>query len=300
MMSFELDWGSHRLVLGGKTCVMGVVNVTPDSFSDGGRFLERETAIDHGLRLMDEGADILDIGGESTRPFSDPVSLDEELRRILPVIEALARRDRVLISVDTTKAEVARRALDAGAAIINDVSALRVDPEMAAVAARRGVPVILMHMLGTPKTMQVNPQYDEVVADVAAFLRQAVDRAVAAGIDASMLIVDPGIGFGKTFDHNLQLLNGLHRLHDLGRPLLVGSSRKAFIRHLLKPPGEADIPADLPLVATGTQATVSVAALKGVHIVRVHDVADARATLTVIDAIRNAGGAVAPGPPGDH
>ena len=290
MTPFTLAWGARRLVLGARTRVMGVVNVTPDSFSDGGRFLKTETAIDQGLRLLDEGADILDIGGESTRPFSDPVVLDEELRRVLPVIEALARRDGALISIDTTKAEVARRALEAGAAIINDVSALRVDPAMGPLAAQYGVPVVLMHMLGTPKTMQVDPHYEDVVAEVGDFLHQAVDRAVAAGIDASLLMIDPGFGFGKTFDHNLQLLNGLHRLHALGLPLLVGTSRKAFIRHLLKPPGEADLPADLPLIASGTQATVAAAALKGAHIIRVHDVAETRATLQIIDAIRNAGG----------
>jgi dihydropteroate synthase len=268
---------------------MGIVNVTPDSFSDGGRFFGRDEAVAQGFRLLAEGADILDIGGESTRPFSDPVSLSEELRRVLPVIEALARRG-ALISIDTTKAEVARQALEAGAAIINDVSALRVDPDMAGVAARYQVPVILMHMLGTPKTMQVEPHYEDVVAEVTDFLRHAVARAVRAGIDASRVIVDPGIGFGKTGDHNLQLLRHLHLLHGLGCPLLVGASRKAFIRRLLKPPDATDIPGDLPLVATGTQAAVAACALQNVHIVRVHEVADTRATLKIIDAIRNAGG----------
>jgi dihydropteroate synthase len=289
MRHYHLAWGRHRLTLGSRTLVMGIVNITPDSFSDGGRFLGREAAIEHGCRLLDEGADILDIGGESTRPFSDPVPEEEELRRVLPVIEALARRSAVPISIDTTKAQVARRALEAGASMINDVSALRVDPDMAPMAADRDVPVILMHMLGTPKTMQKNPHYDDVVAEVCAFLRQAVERAVQAGIDARHIIVDPGIGFGKTFDHNLQLLQRLPALHDLDRPLLVGSSRKAFIRHLLKPAGEKDIPADLPLVGTGTQATVAACALQGVHIVRVHEVAATRATLKIIDAIRNAG-----------
>ena len=289
MTPFTLAWGTHRLALGPRTRVMGVVNVTPDSFSDGGRFMKREDAVDQGLRLLDEGADILDIGGESTRPFSDPVALDEELRRVLPVVEDLARREGVLISIDTTKAEVARRALDAGAAIINDISALRVDSEMGFVAARYGVPVVLMHMLGTPKTMQVDPHYEDVVAEVGDFLRRAVGRAVAAGIDASLLIIDPGFGFGKTFDHNLQLLGDLQRLHDLGLPLVVGTSRKAFIRHLLKPSGQADLPGDLPSVAAGTQATVAAAALQGAHIVRVHDVAETRTTLKIIDAIRNAG-----------
>ena len=289
MKHYHLAWGRHRLVLGPRTLVMGIVNVTPDSFSDGGRFLGREAAIDHGCRLLDEGADILDIGGESTRPFSDPVSEEEERQRVLPVIEALARRSSVPISIDTTKSEVARQALDAGAAIINDISALRVDPAMAEVAAHYQVPVVLMHMLGTPKTMQKDPHYDDVVAEVGAFLGQAVDRAREAGIQADRIIVDPGIGFGKTFDHNLQLLQRLEALHALGCPLLVGSSRKAFIRHLLKPDDAADIPADLPLVATGTQATVAVSALHGAHIVRVHEVADTRTTLKIVDAIRNAG-----------
>lgn len=289
MTFFDLAWGSHRLALGRRTMVMGVVNVTPDSFSDGGRFYNKDAAIDQGLRLLDEGADMLDIGGESTRPFSEPVTLQEELQRVLPVVGALARHGRTPISIDTTKAEVARQALEAGAAIINDISALRVDAQMAGVAAHYGVPVILMHMLGTPKTMQVSPRYDDVVTEVGHFLRQAMARAVKGGIHPGMIIVDPGIGFGKSFAHNLQLLKGLNRLHDLGRPLLVGSSRKAFIRNLLKPPHADDIPADSPLVATGTQATVAAAALKGAHIVRVHEVAETRATLTVIDALRNAG-----------
>ena len=290
MRPYTLAWGRHRLELGPRTLVMGIVNVTPDSFSDGGRFLGRDNAIDQGIRLMDEGADILDIGGESTRPFSDPVSTEEELRRVIPVIEALSRQGSVPISIDTTKAEVARQALAAGASIINDISALRVDPAMAEVAVRHAVPIILMHMLGTPKTMQVEPSYDDVVVEVRAFLRQAVDQAVQAGIPADRIIVDPGIGFGKTFDHNLELMGRLDALHELGCPILVGSSRKAFIRHLLKPADQKDIPADTPVVATGTQATVAAAALQGVHIVRVHEVAETRTTLKIIDAIRNAGG----------
>lgn len=289
MTPSTLAWGKHRLDLGPRTLVMGIVNVTPDSFSDGGRFLGRDDAIDQGLRLLDEGADILDIGGESTRPFSDPVSTAEELRRVIPVIEALARKGSVPISIDTTKAEVARQALEAGASIINDISSLRVDPAMAEVAVRHDVPIILMHMLGTPKTMQVDPAYDDVVAEVVAFLHQAVEKAVQAGIPADRILVDPGIGFGKTIDHNLELMGRLGDLHELGCPILVGSSRKAFIRHLLKPANGKDIPADLPIVATGTQATVAAAALQGVHIVRVHEVADTRATLSIIDAIRNAG-----------
>ena len=293
MMPFTLAWGRHRLQMGSQTLVMGIVNVTPDSFSDGGRFLGRDEAIAQGLRLMDEGADILDIGGESTRPFSDPVPIDEELRRVIPVIDALARRGTIPISIDTTKAEVARQALEAGASIINDISALRTDPAVAAVAVHYSVPVILMHMLGTPKTMQVEPKYEDVVADVCAFLRQAVDTAVLAGIDPGRIIVDPGIGFGKNFEHNLKLLGNLQALQALNCPILVGSSRKAFIRHLLKPAGEKDIRADLPIVATGTQATVAASALNGAHIVRVHEVAETRTTLKIIDAIRQVGSGLA-------
>ena len=289
MTAYQMVWGGHHLTLGPRTLVMGIVNVTPDSFSDGGRFLACDDAIAQGLRLMDEGADILDIGGESTRPFSDAVSTEEELGRVVPVIEALARRGTTPISIDTTKAEVARRALEAGASIINDVSALRVDPAMAGVAVTHDVPIILMHMLGTPKTMQVDPEYDDVVDAVVTFLRQAVEMAVQAGIDARRVIVDPGIGFGKTFRHNLQLLHHLQALQALNCPIMVGASRKAFIRHLLKPPGEKDIRADLPIVTTGTQATVAASALQGAHIVRVHEVAETRATLKIIDAIRTAG-----------
>jgi dihydropteroate synthase len=288
MKHYTMVWGDYRLTLGPRTLVMGIVNVTPDSFSDGGRFLGRDDAIAQGLRLMDEGADILDIGGESTRPFSDPVPAEEELRRVIPVIEALARRGTVPISIDTTKSDVARQALAAGASIINDVSALRVDPAMADVAVKYDVPIILMHMLGTPKTMQTDPEYDDVVLAVCTFLSQAVQKAVQAGIDRRRIIVDPGIGFGKTFAHNLQLLHHLKALQTLDCPILVGSSRKAFIRHLLKPPDEKDIRADLPIVATGTQATIAASALQGAHIVRVHEVADTRATLKIIDAIRNA------------
>ncbi len=284
----EMTWGSHRLMLGHRTCVMGIVNITPDSFSDGGLFFDARAAVDHGLALAAAGADIVDIGGESTRPFSDPVTADEEIRRVVPVIEALAPRISVPISIDTTKSEVARQALAAGAAIINDVSALRVDPAMGPLAAAAGVPVILMHMLGTPKTMQVKPEYGDVVGAVRSFLADAIARAEDQGIARSRIVVDPGIGFGKTFAHNLLLLRRLAAFQDLGVPLLVGASRKAFIRNLLKPDDAKDIPADLPPVEAGSLAAAVAAVLNGAHIVRVHDVANARAALTVADAIRRA------------
>jgi dihydropteroate synthase len=288
--AFEMAWDGHRLVLGRRTLVMGIVNITPDSFSDGGRFFGTRAAVDHGLALAAAGADIIDVGGESTRPFSDPVSAEEEVRRVVPVIEQLAAKLSIPIpiSIDTTKSEVARQALAAGAAIINDVSALRLDPAMGPLAASQGVPVILMHMLGSPKTMQVKPEYRDVVAEVRAFLAEAIARAEAQGIDRTRIVVDPGIGFGKTFAHNLLLLQQLAAFQELNVPLLVGASRKAFIRHLLKPADAKDIPADLPEVETGSLAAASVAVMNGVHILRVHDVAGTCAALTVIDAIRQA------------
>jgi dihydropteroate synthase len=288
MKNYAMLWQGRRLALGPRTLVMGVLNVTPDSFSDGGRFYAVEAAVQQGLRLAAEGADILDVGGESTRPFAAPVPLEEELERVLPVIAALAERVCVPISIDTVKASVARRALEAGASLVNDISALRADPDMAAVVAAADVPVILMHMRGEPRTMQVAPVYADVTREVATFLSEACDRAVTVGIPRSRIIVDPGIGFGKSFAHNLQLLRQLPRLEDLGVPILVGTSRKAFVRHLLKPPGAQDLPADAPVVVQGTQATVAAAALGGAHMVRVHDVAAARVTLTIVDAIRGA------------
>ena len=286
--SYEIVWNGRRLTLGQHTCIMGIVNVTPDSFSDGGRFFDARTAVDQGLALAEAGAGIIDVGGESTRPFSDPVAAEEEIRRVLPVIESLAARISVPISIDTTKAEVARRALAAGASIINDVSALRVDPALGPLAADQGVPVILMHMLGTPKTMQVRPAYNDVVAEVRAFLADAIERAEAQGIARRHIIADPGIGFGKTFANNLQLLRGLAALEELNVPLLVGASRKAFIRSLLKPEDASDIPADRPDVEAGSLAAAAAAVMHGAHILRVHDVAGTRAAMTVIDAIRHA------------
>ncbi|MCU0605304.1 MAG: dihydropteroate synthase [Desulfobacterales bacterium] len=284
---YRMEWGSHRLELGRRTCVMGVVNVTPDSFSDGGRFLDSRAAIDQGLRLAAAGADIIDVGGESTRPFSEPVPADEEIQRVVPVIAALAKTIRIPISIDTTKAAVARRALEAGAAMINDITALRSDPGLGPLAAESGVPVVLMHMQGEPRTMQVAPRYDDLVAEIRLFLQQAADAAEERGVPRARLIVDPGIGFGKTAEHNLELIRRLPEFAGLGLPLLVGPSRKAFIRRLVKPEGDQDISPDHPAVETGTQAAVAAAILKGAHIVRVHDVANTLATVKVADAIMN-------------
>ena len=221
--------GRRTFDLANRGVIMGVINVTPDSFSDGGNFTAVSDAVDHGLRLVDEGAEILDIGGESTRPGAAPVSAEDELRRVLPVIEGLAAKTGAALSIDTSKASVARAAVAAGAEIINDVTALQGDDDMARVAAESACAVVLMHMRGTPRTMQQDPHYDDVVAEVSAHLAQRVDAARAAGIVADRIAIDPGIGFGKTVEHNLQLIAGLGRFAATGHPVLLGVSRKSFL-----------------------------------------------------------------------
>ena len=283
--SYHLSWANYNLELGQRTCLMGIVNVTPDSFSDGGKFFDTETAVAHGVKLAAEGADIIDIGGESTRPFSDLVTVDEEIRRVVPVIEKLAERVSIPISIDTMKSGVARRAVAAGASIINDVSAQRFDPELAGVAVEFGTPMILMHMLGNPKTMQVSPVYDDILADIRDFLADAIDKAEKHGISKSKIIIDPGIGFGKTLAHNLLLIRHLQFFQSLDTPILIGASRKSFLRKILKDEQVEDIPPDLPIVETGSQAAVAAAVLNGAHIVRVHDVANTLATVKILDAI---------------
>jgi dihydropteroate synthase len=268
--------------------VMGILNVTPDSFSDGGRFLEPAAAVARGEQLAEEGADIIDVGGESTRPYSNPVPAEEEIRRVVPVIAALAARVAVPISIDTTKSRVARRALEAGAALVNDISGLTVDPGIAGVAAEFRVPLVLMHMQGDPRTMQVAPHYDDLPGEIRAVLQAAAAAAERQGVPRSMLIADPGIGFGKTIDHNLRLIKGLAEFASLEMPLLVGPSRKSFIRRLVRHAGEEEIPPDRPDVETGTQAAVAAAVLNGAHMVRVHHVANTLATVKVVDAILNA------------
>lgn len=287
MNAYQLKWGNHCLQLGARTLVMGIINVTPDSFSDGGKFFKPEQAVEQGLRLAEAGADILDVGGESTRPFAEHVSAEEESQRVLPVIKSLSEKASIPISIDTTKAEVARLAVDAGAAIINDISALRFDEEMADVAAKYEVPVILMHMLGIPRNMQLKPEYDDVVEDIRKFLNDAVDRALAKGIARSKIMIDPGIGFGKTVTHNLQIIKHLDMFMDMGLPVVLGHSRKSFIQNILRNSGMEEIKPDAKTVETGTQAVVAAAALKGVHVVRVHDVAETVVTLKLINAISN-------------
>jgi len=259
-------------------CVMGVLNVTPDSFSDGGRFAQLEAAVAQGVAMARDGAAIIDVGGESTRPGSDRVELDEELARVLPVIERLRAETPAVLSIDTSKAEVARRALVAGAAVINDVSALRMDPEMVDVAADAGCAVVLMHMQGEPKTMQQDPHYDDVVDDVRAFLEARMAFAVEHGVAEEQLLVDPGIGFGKTVAHNLTLLSGLGRLKELGRPVVLGASRKRFLGAILgAEPGGRLI---------GTVAATVIGLLNGADVVRVHDVRENFEALRVVLALR--------------
>jgi dihydropteroate synthase len=256
--------------------IMGIVNVTPDSFSDGGEWFERDAAIAHGRSLADEGAAILDVGGESTRPFADPVPADEELRRVLPVVEALAGSG-VQVSVDTMKLEVARAAIQAGATFVNDVTAFRHEPAMAALVAEHGCDCCLMHMLGEPRTMQVDPRYDDVVSEVKAFLEQRAAFAVAEGIAEERIVLDPGIGFGKTVDHNLELLDRLGEIVALGFPVLLGTSRKAFLGRLA---GRED-PHER---VSATVATNVLGLERGASVFRVHDVAATADALTVTAA----------------
>lgn len=282
---YTITWGVRKITLGRRTCIMGIVNVTPDSFSDGGLCINCDAAVAHGEKLVKNGADIIDIGGESTRPFSKGVTAEEESLRVIPVIEKLSKRISVPISIDTTKAVVARQAIKAGASIINDISALRFDDKMADVAAEYGVPVVLMHMKGTPQTMQAAPEYDDITAEIKDFFNKAIKKAEAKGVQRSRIIIDPGIGFGKTLEHNLVLLKNFSSFQSLDVPVLIGHSRKKFIRTILADKKNQDMNSDSPLVETGTQAVVAAVALQGAHIVRVHDVEKTLATIKTIDSI---------------
>ena len=284
--TYSFKWSNYHLKLGPDPLIMGIINVTPDSFSDGGKFFSVSAAVEHGEELVQQGAHILDIGGESTRPFSDPVSEKVQIQRVVPVIKILAQKIRVPISIDTTKTTVARAALDAGASIINDISALQTDKNMGKFVAKANVPLILMHMQGTPYNMQVNPKYNDLLGEIKSFLKTAIARAEALGVKKSQIIIDPGIGFGKTVAHNLSLINHVDVFHALNIPILVGHSRKAFIRETVKPTYEKDLSPDHPLVEIGTQAVVCTLATKGVHIIRVHNVANTVATLKIIKALK--------------
>jgi dihydropteroate synthase len=268
----------HTFVIGRRPLVMGIVNVTPDSFSDGGRYFDPTTAIEHGLKLVADGADVLDVGGESTRPGAAPVSEAEELSRVVPVVEGLAKRIAVPLSVDTMKAAVARRCLDAGAAIVNDVSGVTADPDMPGVVGDAGAGVIVMHMQGIPATMQMNPTYADVVGDVSTYLETRLHALAAVGISPDAVCLDPGIGFGKTLEQNLALLAHLDVVAALGRPVCLGVSRKGFIGKLC---GRDVVGRD-----AGSLAVASFAAARGAaHLLRVHDAAGARDAAVLLDAI---------------
>ncbi len=277
-----LEIRGRRFTLGPRVWLMGVVNVTPDSFSDGGAYFDPARAVERGLALAAEGADIVDVGGESTRPGSRPVAAPEETARVLPVIAGLRRQSQVLISIDTVKAGVARAALDAGADIINDTSALRADPAMAGVVADARAGLVVMHMQGTPLTMQDAPHYDDLMTEISAFLAERVQAAAAAGIAPERVVVDPGIGFGKTFEHNLEILRRQEMFRTIGRPLLLGFSRKAFLGKITGQPA-----------ADRLEATIAAAVLsieRGAHILRVHDVGPVARAVRTAEAVLGTGG----------
>lgn len=274
---FKLKFPKRILDLSVRTHLMGVLNVTPDSFSDGGEFLKVENAVRRGIKMAEEGADIIDIGGESTRPGSDSVTIEEELSRVIPVIEALLKEIDIPISIDTYKSEVAKRALEAGAEMINDISALRFDPKMKEVIAEYQVPVVLMHIKGTPKNMQENPYYDDVIKEIIEYLKESIQLARDAGIREENIIIDPGIGFGKRLEDNLNILKNLKKFSILNCPILVGPSRKSFIGRIL------DLPVDERL--EGSLAALAVAIMNGANIVRVHDVKESKRVAGLVDAI---------------
>jgi dihydropteroate synthase len=282
MNSFILHFRRKTYHLSKRTLIMGVINITPDSFSDGGLYYGREEAVDQGRRLADEGADILDIGGESTRPGSAPLKEQEEMHRVIPVIEALSRSIDIPISIDTRKSQVAAKALQVGAEIINDISALRFDPQMVKICAGGRVPVILMHMQGEPETMQQKPHYNNLLKEIADFFQERIAWAESQGITKDRIILDPGIGFGKSLEegHNLMILKNLHAFKILGQPILIGPSRKSFIGKILNlPPQERE---------EGTMAAVVASILNGANIVRVHEVKKMSRVVRVADAILHA------------
>jgi len=278
---YSIRCRKRTLMLGKRTLLMGVLNVTPDSFSDGGLFFDKEKAISHGLRMVEEGADIIDIGGESTRPGAKPLELEEELLRVIPVIESLAKRIDVPISIDTYKSAVAERAIGAGAGIINDISGLHFDPTLAQIAVKEDTPLVLMHIRGIPETMQKGIHYDSLFSEILRYLRDSIQRAESVGLDPQQIIVDPGIGFGKTVEDNLLIIKNLHEFRILGKPILLGTSRKSFIGKILK--------ADAGDRLEGTLSSIAIGVLNGAHIIRSHDVLQAKKGIAVADAIRLAG-----------
>ncbi len=275
----KLSWKNYEFDFSQRTYVMGILNVTPDSFSDGGVFFSKEEAVEQALRMVEDGADVIDIGGESTRPGAEKVSVKEEIRRTISVIEALAQSVSVPLSIDTYKSPVAEAALAAGASLINDISGLRFDSKMANVAARNDVPVIIMHIRGTPENMQKNPSYVALVPEIMDYLYGSIDIARSAGVSDSRIIIDPGIGFGKTVEHNLEIINRLHEFEGFEKPVLLGHSRKSFIGKIL---GDAPVSDRLE----GTAAVTAVGILNGANIIRVHDVKEMVRVARVADRIK--------------
>jgi dihydropteroate synthase len=275
-----LQFRKGRLDLSSRTHIMGILNVTPDSFSDGGKFFKFEDAVARGMKMVEEGADIIDVGGESTRPESDPVSTQEELSRVIPVISSLVKNKDIPISIDTYKAEVARQALDAGAQMINDISALRFDPQMRNLVRESGVPVVLMHIKGTPKNMQKDPSYQNVIAEISQYLKESIQMARDAGIETGKIIIDPGIGFGKRLQDNLNILKNLKEFSILGCPILIGCSRKSFIGRILGLPTEERL--------EGSLAALAASVINGANMVRVHDVKESKRVVGILDAVLRA------------
>ena len=269
--------GDYLLEFNGRTHLMGILNVTPDSFSDGGMFFDKKTAVDQGIRLADEGADIIDVGGESTRPRAEPVSLEEELKRVIPVIRELAGEVDVPISIDTYKSEVAREAIEAGASIINDISGLRFDDRMAGLAAETGVALVVMHIKGTPRDMQVDPHYDDLLKEIGEYLSRSIEIAVEAGVKKENVIIDPGIGFGKRIEDNFILIKNLEYFRALGQPLLIGPSRKSFLWKTL------NVSTGETLEATAAASAASV--LSGADLIRAHDVKEISKAIKIADLI---------------
>jgi dihydropteroate synthase len=276
----RLSWANFSLDISKKTCIMGILNITQDSFSDGGLYFDKSAAIKRAIQMVEEGADIIDIGGESTRPGSEPVSIEEELRRTISVVGVLVKEIKVPISIDTYKSEVAKRALDAGASMVNDISGLRFDPKMPEVVSQYKVPVVIMHIKGTPKDMQQNPVYEDLISEILIYLGTGIRLAIESGVSEDKIIIDPGIGFGKTSEHNLEIIHNLRKFTSLEKPILIGPSRKAFIGKIL----EEAIPGER---LEGTAAAVAIAIMNGANIIRVHDVKEMLRVARVADAIKN-------------
>ncbi|MDO8281469.1 MAG: dihydropteroate synthase [Thermodesulfovibrionia bacterium] len=275
----KLIWNNHSFDLSERTCIMGILNVTPDSFSDGGLFLSQELAVEHAVRMQSEGADIIDIGGESTRPGAMKISAKEEIKRVVPIIEVIAKKVKVPISIDTYKSEVAKAAINAGASIVNDISGLRFDKKMPGLVARYKLPVVIMHIKGTPQNMQNNPSYKALIPEIIDYFAKSIEIALEAGVSNDKIIIDPGIGFGKTADHNLEIIRRLKEFEGFEKPILLGPSRKAFIGKIL-----GGLPANERV--EGTASAVAIGIFNGANIIRVHDVKEMSRVAGIADAIK--------------